>query len=398
MDDQTTLLRNSLAVQERPAGVRNSGLAVIGGTTLPVDKLGQEIGQILSHQFLNKQFFSTMESFATSDMVRIPSTTGLLTVLSLVDLDGPYAEDLTAAKFNVLQTIWAIAATVIWVTCGLRQGRPLSSIMNGIIDTVKNEHTNLSVLMYDLEHMVTADSRIRKRTATNLAITLLRSRILHEWGLESSLLWTSEPDVSVKDGIEYIIRLLPDREKNQRYNSQRRDVLISVDLAREPLELVGTGLGKLRSWELHRASPLKLFSALAIQSREIRITHSLLPGLAVGCSSFLRPCLGIDGITGEAVLVLPASSASPAKIPASWCISLPGKPSVSTLAAIAINLITNHILSLVPQGATLLINNSNPALQTALRSKAPGKKIDLTFTSTKPRRKNDSYSVCLYTN
>ncbi|KAL8658875.1 MAG: hypothetical protein Q9202_007387 [Teloschistes flavicans] len=208
-------------------------------------------------------------------MARIPSTTGSLTVLSLVDLDEPYAEDLTAAKFSALQTLWAIAGTVIWVTCDLRQGN-------------------------------------------------------------------------------------------------------------------------LRSWELHRALPLKLFSTLATQSREIRITHSLLPGLAVGCSSFLGPCLGIDGITGEAVLALPASSASPAKIPASWCISLPGKPSVSTLAAIAINLITNHILSLVPRGATLPINDSNPALQTALRSKAPGKRIDLAFMSTKPRRKNDSHSVCLH--
>lgn len=51
VDDQVTLLRNPLAVDERPVGVRNDGLAVIAGTTLPVYNLGQEIGQVLSHRF-----------------------------------------------------------------------------------------------------------------------------------------------------------------------------------------------------------------------------------------------------------------------------------------------------------------------------------------------------------
>ncbi|KAL8724801.1 MAG: hypothetical protein Q9166_007747 [cf. Caloplaca sp. 2 TL-2023] len=398
VDDQITLLRNPLAVQERPAGVRNYGLAVIGGTSLPVDNLGQEIAQILSHRFLNKQFFDTLEAFATSDMVRLRSADGPVTVLSLVDLDEPYLEDLTLAKFSALKTLWAIAGTVVWVTCGSRKDKPYSSMMKGIINTVKNEHPNLSVQMYDLECMVSLDSGTRKLTATNLAITLLRERILHEWGPESNLLWTSEPEVSVSDGKELITRLIPDLEKNKRYNSQRRDVLITVDPAREALELVGTGRGKHRSLKLHKISPLKLSIAPASEYRKIWITYSSLQSLAVGRLSFLRPCLGVDEVTGDTVLALAGSNASPAKIPAQWCIPLLDVPAVSTLLSVAINLITEHILSLTPPGGTLLVNDPDLALQAALRSKAPDKKINLTCTSTEPRRNDVGASVFLHPN
>ena len=40
VNNQVTLLRNSLAVNERPADVRNDDLAIIGGISLPVYNLG----------------------------------------------------------------------------------------------------------------------------------------------------------------------------------------------------------------------------------------------------------------------------------------------------------------------------------------------------------------------
>ena len=43
VNDQITLLRNPLTIEERPANVRNQDLTILGGATLPVYKLGQEV-------------------------------------------------------------------------------------------------------------------------------------------------------------------------------------------------------------------------------------------------------------------------------------------------------------------------------------------------------------------
>lgn len=397
-DDQITLLRNPLVARERPAGVRTNGLAIIGGTTPLVRTLGQEIAQILSHRFQNKQFFDSVEEFATSDMARLRAADEPITLLSLVDLDGPYLEHLTATKFRALKTLWAIAGTMVWVTCGSRKDNPYSHMMKGIINTVKSEHPNLSVQMYDLDVAVSADKDVRQLTATKLAVTLLRERILHEWGTESNLLWTSEPEVSVSDGKELITRLLPDVEKNKRYNSQRRDVTTIADPARETLELVGTGRGKDRSLELRKTSPLRLSMAPAAQHRLVRLKYSLLQTLAVGGTSFLRPCIGVDEVTGDAILALSGASESPAQVPMQRCIALPEMPAASTLISVAANLMAEYVLSLTPRGTTLLVHEPDRALRTALCPKAQRRDVKVIFTSTKLRHDETGASVFLHPN
>ena len=398
VNDQVTLLRNPLAVNERPAGVRNNSLAIIGGTTLPVYNLGQEIAQVLSHRFQNKQFFDTLEDFASFDMVRSQSADGPITVLSLIDLDRPYLEDLTVASFAALKTLWAIAGTVIWVTCGSGKNNPYSHMMKGIINTVKTEHPNLSVQMYDLDCTVSAGSGIQRNTATDLAVTLLRERILHEWGADSNLLWTPEPEVFVSDGKQLITRLLPDLEKNKRYNSQRRAMFTTADPIHETLELIGIGQGKERSLELHKVSPLRLSVSPAAEYRTVRITYSLLQSLAIGGAGFLRLCLGSDEVTGETVLAFIGSSESPAKVPAQWCISVPRSAAASTLISVATNLIAGQILSLTPRGSTLLVNEPSLTLQAALRAKASGKNVNTAFTTAELRQDKDDTSVFLHPN
>ena len=398
VNDQITLLRNPLAVNERPARVRNDGLAVIGGTSLPVYNLGQEIAQILSHRFQNKQFFDTLGDFATSDMASSQSTDEPITVLSLVDLDTLYLKDLTVANFAALKTLWAIAGTVVWVTCGTRKDNPFSGMMKGIINTVKTEYPNLHVQIYDLDGTVSPGSGIKQNTATDLAVTLLRERILHEWGTDNNLLWTSEPEILVSDGKQLITRVLPDVDKNQRYNSQRRDIFTKADPAQETLELVGTRRGKERSIELRKVSPLKLLSPPVAQYRTVRIRYSLLQSLAVVGVGFLRLCIGDDEVTGETVLTLTGSSESPTKISAELCIRIPTKAAASTLLSVASNLIAEYSLSLTPQGSILLVNEASLALQVALRAKVTGKSIGITFTTAELRQNRDNTSVFLHLN
>jgi acyl transferase domain-containing protein/NAD(P)-dependent dehydrogenase (short-subunit alcohol dehydrogenase family) len=386
VNDKVTLLRNPLAVKQHPAGVRTDALAIIGGTTWPVYKLGREVSDLLSRRFLNTEIFATVEDFASSNMAQSVSASGAVTILSLTDLDRPYLEDLTAAKFGALKTC-ATAGTLVWVTCGSREDTPYSYMMMGITRTIKTEHPNLNVQMFDLEG-------IQPTTATDLAETLLRQLALQTWGTDTDpLLWTAEPEVFVSNGKQLITRLLPDVEKNQRYNSQRRDIFTAASPAKETLQLVGVGQGQDRALELHRVSPLRLATAPATKYRTVRITHSLLQSLAVGAAGFLRLCAGVDVETGEVVLALSSSCESPANVPAQWCIPLLQTPAASTLVSVAANLIAEHILSFTPEGGTLLVNEPDSALHSALQSKANGKNVNTVFTTAELRPNREGTSV-----
>jgi acyl transferase domain-containing protein/SAM-dependent methyltransferase/NADP-dependent 3-hydroxy acid dehydrogenase YdfG len=398
VNDRVTLLRTPLAVKEHPSGVRTDALAIVGGTRLPVSRLGREVSDILSHRFHIKEFFKTVEDFASSNMARSVSASGAISILSLTDLDTPYLEDLTADKFSALKTC-ATAGTLVWVTCGSREDTPYSYMMMGISRTIKTEHLNLNVQIFDLDSTAQDGGGIQPNTSTDLAETLLRQRVLHSWGTHTdALLWTAEPEVFVSDGRQLITRLLPDLEKNQRYNSQRRDIFTIGSPAKETLQLVGVGRGQDRALELHKPSPLRLAIAPATRYRKVRTTHSLLQSLAVGAAGFFRLCAGVDVETSEVVLALFGSSESPANIPAQSCIPLTETPAASTFVSVAANLVAEHILSFTPEGGTLLVNEPDSALQSALQTRANGKNVNTVFTTAELRQDKDSTAVFLYLN
>ncbi|RMZ80295.1 hypothetical protein DV738_g2792, partial [Chaetothyriales sp. CBS 135597] len=381
VNEQVTLLRNPLAAEKRPEGVQAHQLAIIGGTTSAVSELVQKVSQELSHQFYYKETFSTLEEFERSEM----AVRSGVTVLSVTDLDTPYLADMTSSKLTALQTLWAVAGNVVWVTCGLRDEHPWNSAMLGITRVVRGEYPHLNLQIVDLEYTQQNPHGIRENTTKDLAETILRHQALGVWETNSEpLLWTLEPEVYVQNDKHMIVRLLPDTEKNARYNSHRRDVFSQVDPRRETLRLVGTGTAVERTLELHQVSPVALPSASVGDTRTIRITHSLLQNVSVGSAGFLRLCAGRDIDTNELFLALCSSDESPACVPAEWCLPLQTRKIASTLLSVGANLIATAILGLTSAGGTLLVNEPDPELRRALENKARAKGVTPIFTLCGP--------------
>ena len=393
VNDQVTLLRSPLAAKERPAGVKNDGLAIIGGSTWPVHKLSRAVHDVLDHRWHNKQFFETIQDFASSPMAQSVASTGQVSVLCLTDLDKPYLEDLTADKFSALKVLFASANTLVWVTRGSREETPSSYEMRGILHTVKTEIPSLNIQVFDLD-ATAPDGGIQSNTPADLAITLLRHHVLFSWGLGQSanadndtMLWSAEPEIFVSNRRQLITRLVPDADKNSRYNARRRDVWATVNPAEETLELVSTRQSKHKTLELQKVSPLRLTNAPA-GGRTIRTTHSLLQSIALSGTGYLRLCAGIDVVTNEAVLALVSSGESPVKVPAGWSVALRETtiPIASTLVAVAAYLVAEHILSLVPYGRTVVVHDADASLRSALAAQVRDKKVDLVFTTSELRQ------------
>ncbi|CAG8226110.1 unnamed protein product [Penicillium salamii] len=226
VDDRVSLLRSPLSVKVHPAGIRTDVLAIIGGMTWPVYKLSQEIYESMGSRFQSKRLFNTVEDFAKSDLAKMTEGSRGVTILSLADLDRPYLEDLTADKLDSRKTC-TNAGVLIWVTCGSRDDQPYSSMMTGIARTIRTESPGLNILMYDLDP--TVQNGIHSSTAADLSATVHRQVALANWGTDS-MLWSLEPDIYIQNGRQLFSRIVPDREKNDRYNSQRRNILAPANL------------------------------------------------------------------------------------------------------------------------------------------------------------------------
>lgn len=398
VNDQVTLLRSPLAAKERPAGVRNDGLAIIGGLTSPVHGLSRDVHDVLDHRFQNKQFFDTVQDFASSAMPSSAASSGPVTVLCLTDLDKPYLEDLTPEKFAALKVLFGTAGTMIWVTRGSRDDSPYSYMMTGILHTVKTENPSLNIQIYDLDP--DADSGgIQAETPADLADGLLRQHLLHSWGLGSNtdgLLWLNEPEIFISEGRQLITRLIPDHEKNARYNSQRREVWTEANPAKDKLALIGTGHGRDGAFELQKVTPLRAAPLLSSNTRTVQIKHSLLQSITVSGAGLLRLFTGVDLKTGETLLALASSSESPAVVPAAWCLPVPDAPAPHTLVSVAAHLLAEYLLLLTPPGGTLLVHEADTALESALLAQASIKKVNPVFVTSNLLSRRAGSSIFLH--
>ncbi|RYP60584.1 hypothetical protein DL770_009960 [Monosporascus sp. CRB-9-2] len=398
VDERVELLRKPLAVTKHPAGVRTDKLAIVGGTTPPVFELTRKVSETISFRFQVKEFFNTVGDFASSRMARSVSDSGPLSVLCLTDLDKPYLEDLTAEAFSALKVLWSASSTMLWVTRGARDATPYSNMMTGLAHTVKKEYPNLDVQTFDLDSTDRGCAN-QNDTAVELAEALLRQVALHSWGEDAdALLWTAEPQIFKSQGRQLISRLFPDSEKNERYNAGRRNIFADARPATETLELVATGDGRGWHQEIHKVSPLSVIPAPTIKHRRVRVAHSLLQSLYVGGMGFFRLCTGTDVATGEVVLGLSGSSASPATIPEQWCFPLLGMPAASELVSLAAYLVAENIVSLTPKGGILLVHDADRALRLAIQAKAKTRNISAIFTTADAQQNQDPAVVLLRPN
>ncbi|OJJ97688.1 hypothetical protein ASPACDRAFT_108, partial [Aspergillus aculeatus ATCC 16872] len=386
VDDRVSLLRNPLSVAVHPEGIRTDALAIVGGTTWPVHKLGRDVAQVLGPRFGRTEFFPTLSDLARSDLTPSKfSVPGSLTILVLTDLDRPLLDDVTQDKLSALQTCTSTAGTFLWVTAGARDQTPASYMMLGILRTIQNEQPDLNSQLFDLE------TGIQAGTANILAEALLRQQALYSWKAsepDASLLWTMEPEVySSSTGKLYITRLRADQAKNDRYNALRRSIKATVSPSTERLALVSVDEGDAHALALQVPSPLRWSPPLEEPARSLLITHSLLQSVAAGTGDFVRPCIGKDIDTQETVFALAASNESVVTVPRSRCLlveeNVHGESALaSLLVSLAAQLIAQRILSIALPGSTGLIHSADATLQAALTAQAGAKNVALVFTDT----------------
>ncbi|KAJ5429252.1 hypothetical protein N7491_006268, partial [Penicillium cf. griseofulvum] len=346
IDDRVALLRNPLSLS---AGDNLGTLVIIGGTTLPVFNLVEDVAVNISSIFAEVMVFDTVEEFMAGCAVPLGAS-----ILCLTELDEPLMKALTSQKFTSLQRMFDVAGTLVLVSRGCRADEPYSMMLVGIGRTVKAENPNINLQLLDIES-------INDSTSDVVSEALIRHHLLRQWrSRKEALLWSSEPEVVMHDRRALIPRLLPSTEKNQRYNSQRRAIANEIDPREATIQMIQNGA----TFDVQEVSPLQIVTALSSDSVTVRSTLSSLQSLNIGNSGFLRLIYGVTS-SSETVVALSSSAQSPAVLPSKWCVPVAGHaigPSPSSfVTSVATNILAKTVLSSVPDNGVLLVREADEA-------------------------------------
>ncbi|KAJ5951279.1 uncharacterized protein N7479_009692 [Penicillium vulpinum] len=380
VDDRVALLRNPLSL---PTEDNLGTLVIIGGTTLSVFGLVEEVMTNVSRLFSAVMMFEIVEDLMISSS-EVPHG---VCILCLTDLDEPFMRTLTPQKFTSLQQMFDVAGTLLLVSRGSRADEPYSMMLVGIGRTIKTEYPNINLQLIDIE-------AVDGSTANTLSEALLRHHLLRQWrSNKEALLWSSEPEVVMQDQRALIPRLLPSTDKNQRYNSHRRAITKEIDPRQTAIRMIQNGL----TFDVQDVSPLQLPDTPSSECVTIRIVLSSFQSLKVGSAGFLRLIYGVTS-SSEPVFALSSSTQSPAVVPSKWCVPVAGLamgPSPSSfLTSVAANILAEAVLKSVPGDGVLLVREADEPFRSYLVHRAESLGVRVVFITSQDNKDTpDSFYI-----
>ncbi|KAF5987967.1 putative polyketide synthase [Fusarium bulbicola] len=370
LDERVEILRSPLSHLSDLPETKSTELAIVGGETLKVHRMCQQISRRLKPKYSSITRFNSIEELNTSGLV------DSCTVLSLTELDEPLFANMTSGKLDALKILWKRGGSILWVTTGARDENPHSYMTTGVGRCMRFEYPNITLQALDIKAMT-------DRTPELIADHLLRLEVLDKWSKElrpEELLWSLEPEIYVDDDTSIVPRLYPYESGNARYNAERRNVLKDANLETNRVVFVENE-GK---WEVQHASPLHIPQELPFTAKmkTIRITHFSPATVNFSPGVSLMVCVGIDTASGERLVAATHIAESPVSVAADWCIPLGELDAVDTLANVSALLIASTILKHVATEETLVINDAPSRLASALEVLAKQSSITVFLTTS----------------
>ena len=291
------------------------------------------------------------------------------TVVGLTELDSPVFKHITPETFDSLRRIFSSEKTILWITSGRRDDEPYSNMTVGFGRVAANESTELL-----LQHLDIAEPwKTAPETVADILLRLHASKFTTNERLQAV-----EPEIIIDhEQREFVSRLRPIPELNDRYNSANRAIIKDIDIKQSPVSMSLTSTGctirELSKYEV---------STAADDTIELHITHAVLSALTSPFGyKFL--VLGLQPETGHQYLVLVASLASVIKLPSKSAVRClaPAGLTADILTITAASLISMAILEPLYSGQTLLVHNATKTVAQSLDIQAAMRNIRIIHTT-----------------
>ncbi|RHZ44089.1 uncharacterized protein CDV56_101092 [Aspergillus thermomutatus] len=382
-DERVALLQQPLL--STPNDLQISELVIVGGTSLFTSNLIDDLLVFLSPR---TSHVTLRESIA--DVQRHPLQP-LSTVICLSDLDNPVFSDLRPETWTGLKSLFDNSQNLLWLLSGARGQQPYPNATVGFGRTLRLEMPHVNLQFLDLGDSYKAvDGR-------SIAEHLLRLCLL---GLENQArskspapLWSNEPELLLTNGRVKIPRVIPHAAQNNRYNSSKRSVNISVNPTDVPVSLSRAVSGAFNIHLDHTQNPRTENTML------INVTYSAVQQFAVSDDEHLYLVIGHCSETGQRAMAFAPMLASQIAVPRQDCFVLKddhGSAVYNDFTLIQYILKYVHMRDIVSQvqpGATVVYFSADKFTRRMLSKLASARKISVVWVTTGDSANEESIHI-----
>nr|ALQ32979.1 putative polyketide synthase [Fusarium sp. NRRL 25184] len=369
-DERVTMLQEPLSfLDEIPLEQR---LLIIGSKTLPISRVVKSIQRLASRVADQVTVVDTIDSLSEKHL------SGETSVICLTELEKPiFSTPMTSSRLSNLQSLFSHSSHVLWLTAGRLDENPYANMTIGLGRAIINELPQLNLQFLDLPKTSSVDAKMVVEAF--LKLKLGKSDDF----TKSPILWSTEPEVLLRDGLVTIPRVVPDQERNNRLNSQRRRITKDISLGETEVILTETEGGLCLEEKAPWAKSLTGDGIATIQ-----VEHSLsLPF----CEDDARVlCIGKS--EGKVTMPVTPRHSSTVSVPAADAFAVAEaeatQEQTELLAGMALKLTAALILQGISSAApstkdvNVLIYGASTDIQSALTAQASRK---LTFASSETR-------------
>ncbi|GAB1212633.1 hypothetical protein ATERTT37_001777 [Aspergillus terreus] len=372
LDETIDLLRHPL--QPSALGILDGRrVLVVGGKTLQTSRLWHNIASILRPWTKEVHCIESFEALEEKD------STGIAGAIVLTDLDEPASKLLTTKSYQAISGLFAQAPHVLWVTQGALEANPEQAASIGLGHFLAQEHSSVHSQFLNLDTVEESEYKILD--------SFMRLLIPGIHDPQESRLWTTETEISVKNGRVFIPRVFPARGLNDRLNSHWRPIIQSANTLNDTTSLSASG-------SLHAATfTAQHFSSSSSAERRpiLRTTQSIPIAINVSNGIYLYLSAGQVDDVGD-VLAFTDTMSSRAPALATWKVppAESGPVELSNILELTANvLVAQHIFDSLPAGNSVLLEPSY-TLATIINELTKGADKKVHFLTTAAREETGS--------
>lgn len=379
IDDRVNLLRNPLPnLTMVPALHKVAKLLIIGGDTPAVARLAQDLSCALA-----PLTGAAIQMLSNIDQVVLEPHESISAV-SLSDLEHPSFGHGTASRLGHMQAFLQCAQSVLWVTNGCRGSNPQANIFVGLARAIRAEQRDINLQILDV------GAEAHDAQAFTIAEAFVRLALTGHLDsakgtLEApSVLWSTEAELALDNGVLMIPRLVPDQARNDRYNASRRIITRKLD---EEIDATWDFEVKCSDGVLSLLGFEGSFSRRVAEARVSNSEGKSLMKVQLSVALFLPEhqhflCYGtIPGPAApgsEQAFAITRSNASTTLVSDAYTIPAPchdwqtassvSHPPHRLLEAFAGQLVARSLVARVPRSGSILLFNPPLSLATAIMS------------------------------
>nr|ALQ32946.1 putative polyketide synthase [Fusarium sacchari] len=376
-DERVTMLQEPLSfLDEIPLEQR---LLIVGGKTLPISRIVKSIQRLASRVADQIMVVDSIDSLSDRHLSSETS------VICLTELEKPiFSTPMTSPRLSNLQSLFSHSSHVLWLTAGRLDENPYANMTVGLGRAIINELPQLNLQFLDLPKPSSVDVKVVVEAF--LKLKLGKSAEF----TKTPMLWSTEPEVLLRDGLVTIPRVVPDKERNDRLNSQRRKITKNVSLGETEVILTETEGGLCLE---EKAPWAKSLTGDGITNIQVQQSLSL-----PFCDEDDPRVLCLGKSDGQVTIAIAPRHSSTVSLPATDVFAVPEAIEAQTdfLADIAINLTASLVLTAIQSAAPsngdegVLIYGASTDIQSALSTQASRR---LTFASSSSETRPDSIFV-----